>query len=83
MEHFKGVSVDAQIHLNKFEPRSYQVPIIDAIENRKYRKVLAILPRRAGKDLTAFNLCIRQCIRKVCVIYYIFPTYSQARFWPV
>lgn len=68
-----------QVALDKFLPRSYQAPIIDAIENRGYKRVLAILPRRAGKDLTAFNLCIRECIRKVCVIYYIFPTYSQAK----
>lgn len=67
------------IVLSKFQPRPYQSPIIDAIENRGYRRVLAILPRRAGKDITAFNLCIRECIRKPCVIYYIFPTYSQAK----
>jgi phage terminase large subunit len=68
-----------QIVLDKFSARPYQAPIIDAIENRGYKRVLAILPRRAGKDLTAFNLCIRECIRKPCVIYYIFPTYSQAK----
>ena len=74
-----NIPMDAQIHLNKFQPRPYQLPILDAIENRKYKRVLAILPRRAGKDLTAFNLCIRQCIRKVCVIYYVFPTYAQGK----
>jgi phage terminase large subunit len=68
-----------QVVLDKFSPRPYQAPIIDAIENRGYKRVLAILPRRAGKDLTAFNLCIRECIRKPCVIYYVFPTYSQAK----
>jgi phage terminase large subunit len=67
------------IVLNKFLARPYQSPIIDAIENRGFKRVLAILPRRAGKDLTAFNLCIRECVRKPCVIYYIFPTYSQAK----
>jgi phage terminase large subunit len=67
------------IVLNKFVARPYQAPIIDAIENRGFKRVLAILPRRAGKDLTAFNLCIRECVRKPCVIYYIFPTYSQAK----
>lgn len=35
------------IHLTKFVPRSYQEPIMDAIENKGYRRVLAILPRRA------------------------------------
>jgi len=32
-----------------------------------------------GKDITAFNLAIRQCLKKICVVYYIFPTYSQAK----
>lgn len=77
------IGPEAQIHLNKFKARSYQLPILDAIENKGYKRVLAIMPRRAGKDLTAFNLCIRECVRKTCVIYYVFPTYSQARFWPV
>lgn len=67
------------IKLDKFKPRPYQLPIIDAIENKGYKRVLAILPRRAGKDITAFNLAIRQCLTKVCVVYYIFPTYSQAK----
>jgi hypothetical protein len=52
---------------------------MDAILNKGYKRVLAILPRRAGKDVTAFNICIRACLQKVCVIYYIFPTYSQAK----
>lgn len=74
-----GISVESVIVMNRFQPRPYQLPILDAIENKGYRRVLAIMPRRAGKDITAFNLCIRQCLRKVCVVYYIFPTYSQAK----
>lgn len=73
------MKVETQIKLNRFKPRNYQLPILDAIENKGYRRVLAILPRRAGKDITAFNLCIRACLRRVCVIYYIFPTYSQGK----
>lgn len=73
------MKIETRIKLDKFQPRSYQLPILDAIENKKYKRVLAILPRRAGKDITAFNLCIRQCLRKVCVVYYIFPTYSQGK----
>lgn len=71
--------IETQLKLRKFIPRSYQWPIIDAIEKEEYKRVLAILPRRAGKDMTAFNLCIRQCLRKVCVVYYIFPTFAQAK----
>lgn len=73
------MNVETVIKLNKFQPRPYQLPIIDAIENKGYKRVVAILPRRAGKDLTAFHLCIRACLRRPCVIYYIFPTYSQAK----
>jgi phage terminase large subunit len=73
------ITPEAAIHLNKFKPRPYQLPIVDAIENKGYKRVIAIMPRRAGKDLTAFNLCIRQCIRKPCVIYYVFPTYAQGK----
>ena len=65
--------------LNSFRPRSYQLPIVDALENKGYKKVLAIMPRRAGKDIVAWNLAIRQCIKKTCIVYYIFPTYSQAK----
>lgn len=71
--------VETVIKLNKFKPRSYQIPIWEAIENKGYKRVLAILPRRAGKDLTAFNLCIRQCLKRPCVIYYLFPTYAQGK----
>ena len=73
------MSVSVQVHLNKFKPRSYQIPILDALENKGYKRVLAIMPRRAGKDVTAFNYCIRYLLKKPCVIYYIFPTYSQGR----
>ena len=67
------------IELKRFLPRPYQLPVLDAIENKGYKRVLAIMPRRAGKDIVAWNLCIRQCLRRVCVVYYIFPTYSQAK----
>jgi hypothetical protein len=39
--------VETQIKLNKYVPRSYQLPILDAIENKGYRRVIAIMPRRA------------------------------------
>lgn len=73
------MKVETKIKLNKFFPRSYQLPIIDALENKQYKRILAILPRRAGKDIVAFNLCIRAALRKVATYYYIFPTYSQAK----
>jgi phage terminase large subunit len=73
------MNVEQRIVLDKFQPRWYQEEIWEAIEIQQYRKVIAILPRRAGKDITAWNLCIRQCLRKVCTVYYCLPTYGQAR----
>ncbi len=67
------------VKLNKFKPRPYQLPILDAVINKHYKRVLAILPRRAGKDITAWNLIIREALRKVGVYWYLLPTYSQAR----
>ncbi len=71
--------MEQTVILDKFRARPYQVPIIRAIEKDGFKRVLAIMPRRAGKDITAWNLCIRKCLRSSCVVYYIFPTYSQAR----
>jgi|GEM_PF-792197 len=75
----KGLPVQSAIHLNQFVPRDYQLPILDAIENKGYKRVVAIMPRRSGKDMTAFQLAMRQCLLRVCVVYYIFPTYAQAK----
>ena len=68
-----------EIKLDLFKPRVYQVPALDAIENRGIRRIIAILPRRAGKDVAAFNLAIRECLRKRCLIYYVYPSYRQAK----
>jgi len=73
------MSVMTQVYLNRFKPRSYQIPLMDAILNKGYKRVLAILPRRAGKDVCAFNIIIRSAIKKVAVYYYVFPTYSQGK----
>jgi phage terminase large subunit len=73
------MKIETQIHLNKFKPRTYQLPLFDAVENKQYKRVMLIWPRRAGKDLAAFNLCIRAALRRPQVIYYIFPTYAQGK----
>jgi phage terminase large subunit len=72
-------SIETQIKLNSFTPRDYQIPIYDAIENKGYKKVLFISPRRSGKDVMAFNIAIRYALEHICVIYYCFPTFALAR----
>ncbi len=73
------IGIETQLKLDTFVPRPYQLPMITAIESGKFKRVLAILPRRAGKDVAAFNLMLRQALRKVGVYYYIFPTFTQAK----
>ena len=68
-----------ELNLNLFTPREYQVDPILALERDDYRKILAIFPRRAGKDIMCLNIMIRQMLFKPAVYYYIFPTYTQAK----
>lgn len=51
------------------------------IETEKNHNFVAngYVVHNSGKDIVAFNFCIRQCIKKQQVIYYIFPTYAQAK----
>jgi|ERR1043165_2232661 hypothetical protein len=72
------MNVETQIQLNKFQPREYQQEIINALE-KGFKKVLIVLPRRSGKDLTCWNIAVLQCIKKVCLVQYILPTFGQAR----
>lgn len=70
---------ETNVYLDKFKFRSYQIPVADALENKKIKRLLICWPRRAGKDLTAFNLCVRQCLKRVGTIFYVFPTFSSGR----
>lgn len=65
--------------LDKFQLRPYQVPIWDAIFVEGKRRVIAVLPRRAGKDLVGFNMAIFQCLLKTCMMMYVLPVFNQAR----
>ncbi len=71
-------NVEIEKKLNSFIPRSYQSPILKALDTG-FKRVLAILPRRSGKDITALNYVIRQMWEHPGVYYYIFPTYAQAK----
>lgn len=79
MKDLPNIGVETQIKLSRFKLREYQLPILDAVENKGYRRVVAILPRRAGKDMACWYLAIRACIRRPIVCFYIFPTYAQGK----
>ena len=67
------------ISLNQFVPREYQRRLVDSFEQGKIKRFVAIWPRRAGKDICAFNLLIRAALRRVGTYFYVFPTFSMGR----
>ena len=70
---------ELEVHLDKFKPRDYQIPVCDAFVNKGCKKIMLIWPRRAGKDLVCFNLLIRAALQKKGIYYAIYPTYGQAK----
>ena len=73
------MKIETRIKLDRFQPRPYQIPICDALENKGYDRIIAVLPRRAGKDVVGFNLMIREALRTIGVYFYILPTFAQAK----
>jgi phage terminase large subunit len=69
---------ESRIVLDKFQPRPYQQEILTALD-QGFKKLVICLPRRSGKDVLGFNVAIRQCIKKVCLVQYVLPTFGQAR----
>lgn len=49
------------------------------METKKHKRALLIWPRRAGKDFLIFNYCIRECLKKPIVCFYVLPTYAMGR----
>jgi hypothetical protein len=47
------MDVETRIKLDQLQLRDYQLPIQDAIENKGFKRCVAILPRRArqGNDI--------------------------------
>lgn len=73
------MNVEIEAHLDKFRLRHYQKSVWDSIMKDNYKKVILVAARRSGKDFLGWNLAIRQAILKSCLVFYVLPTYSQAR----
>ena len=54
------------IKLDKYTPRPYQLNLVEAILNKGYKNALAVWPRRAGKDITVWQICIDIALSKTC-----------------
>ncbi len=72
------MNVEAEIVMQEFKLRHYQIPIYNALQEGK-RFIIAILPRRAGKDYACWNLLIRQALRKPGIYWMIYPTYQMGK----
>lgn len=72
------MNVEDEIVLDLYQPRPYQMEVFDAID-KGFKKIVIVWPRRSGKDITTWNIAIRQCLKKVCLVQYILPTFGQAR----
>lgn len=62
----------------KFEPRGYQLPLLEKFDEG-IRRFFLFWHRRAGKDYVLFALMAREAWRKRGLYYYFFPTYTQAK----
>lgn len=72
-------TLETQLELNKFKPRSYQQPIFDAFFNEHFKRMVLVICRRAGKDLLTWNILLREAITKTGVYYMVYPTYAQGK----
>lgn len=62
----------------KFKPRSYQMPLLKAMDSG-YKRAVIVFHRRAGKDKTLINLLVKKSQERVGTYFYLFPTYNQGR----
>lgn len=62
----------------QYTPRSYQLPVWQAIEAGVTRLCL-VWHRRAGKDKTALNIMVSRALGRVGSYYYFLPTAVQGR----
>jgi len=61
-----------------YEPRPYQLPFWEYMQNGGKRAIL-VWHRRSGKDKSTFNFTISAMAEKVGIYYYFFPTFNQGR----
>lgn len=69
--------MDVTIPAN-YEPRSYQLPFLRAMDNGSLRACL-VWHRRSGKTVTLLNFAIKSAFTRVGTYYHCFPEYGQGR----
>lgn len=62
----------------KYKPRDYQLPLWEAFDNG-IKRLYTLWHRRSGKDLTWWNILIREGIKQRGLYYHFLPTAVQGR----
>lgn len=62
----------------KYAPYPHQLPVWNAYR-RGVKRFINVWHRRAGKDLTFWNMMIMSAMRRVGGYYYFLPTYAQGK----
>ncbi|QIG75001.1 terminase large subunit protein [Rhizobium phage RHph_I3_18] len=64
---------------NNWEPRRYQFPLWDALQNRRKRRAIEIAHRRWGKDDVILHHTAIEAHNRVATYWHCLPEYAQAR----
>ena len=63
---------------HNYEPRTYQLPVLQALDGG-IKRAVAVWHRRSGKEKTFVNYVAKQAMQRIGAYFYIFPTYTQAK----
>lgn len=63
---------------HQYKPRSYQRSFYNCLADG-FKRGVAIWHRRAGKDLTALNMTIKESLKRIGAYFLFFPTYAQGK----
>lgn len=63
---------------HKFSPRTYQLPLLSALDSGINRAII-VWHRRSGKDKTCFNYMVKRAVERVGTYFYLLPSYTQAK----
>lgn len=63
----------------RFEPRPYQVPLLQAMDSG-FKRAVQVWHRRAGKEKTDFGgVMVKKAVERVGTYFYVFPELKQGR----
>jgi hypothetical protein len=61
-----------------FEPRDYQLPILEAMDSG-FKRAVWVVHRRGGKDKVFMNKIAKSMYERVGLYFHLFPTFKQGR----